>query len=42
MSRFCENCGYEISSSDKFCEKCGYQIIKYKSNDNPENKHCSK
>ena len=42
MARFCENCGYEISSSDKFCEKCGNQIIKYKSNNNAENKHCSK
>ncbi len=42
MARFCENCGYEISSSDKFCEKCGNQIIKYESNNNAENKHCSK
>ncbi|WP_432214878.1 zinc-ribbon domain-containing protein, partial [Salmonella enterica] len=38
MERFCENCGNEMSDSNKFCEKCGNQIIKNESNTNTKNK----
>lgn len=42
MERFCENCGHEMSDSNKFCEKCSNQIIKNESNTNTKNKYCKK